>query len=187
MRIRQAGTRQAHVGHNGGSKAREEYATLPATEEGQPDYGAGTVPLPPPDIVPKTPNTAMTLADCLCPRPCIRLKAPRDIAEEEKITITRDTVPTYGGTTHPARNDTAAGAGVVVFAVGNNAYTNEDARYVVPLPGLLNSAQAQAVGSVVSLTKAYGVLRQEPTARISIQGDNAGIVGYWTGDNRVKD
>ena len=64
----------------------------------------------------------------------------------------------------------------MVFSAWQNAVTKEQSRFVIPLPGLLNSAQAEAVGSVIA--KAGIILRKDNNARIVAQGDNAAVIGY---------
>jgi hypothetical protein len=51
---------------------------------------------------------------------------------------------------------------MVIYEIRQNAHADEDARFVIPLRGLSNSALVEAAGSVVARQKAEQMISAEP-------------------------
>ena len=78
-----------------------------------------------------------------------------------------------------------AGAGVVAWLLTNDSvHIVEHA--AIPLPEATNAQEAEAGGASAAVAIAVKLVPKLSPTHIEFQGDNKGVVGYWTGHSRFR-
>ena len=90
-----------------------------------------------------------------------------------------------GSCKRPTATQPCAGAGVAAWFIQENSTVLVD-HCVLPLPQARNAQEAEAGGAAEAVVMAARLVASLQPTHLEFQGDNKGVIGYWTGHSRFR-
>ena len=90
-----------------------------------------------------------------------------------------------GSCKRPTACEPCAGAGVAAWFIQEDSTVLVD-HCVLPLPQARNAQEAEAGGAAEAVAMATRLFNALQPTHLEFQGDNKGVIGYWTGHSRFR-